>query len=168
MTYVQTYDGHPSSKLRDIHNSNLIALIFATILSFLFFVYYFNCVGFALFAVFGMFLPIAINYTWIGVHYDHKLRSIRRYNMMIGMFVILGLLLVFQFGLVIFACETMFSDPLSTGGYSASYQIAAMWVTENLFLMTVGLVNMWQLYTFVRHVYVYREFVKVQLLIHNH
>ena len=168
MIYVQTYDGHPSPRLRFIHNFNLIALIFATILSFLFFVYYVNCVGFALFAVFGMFLPIAINYTWIGVHYDHKLRSIRRYNMMIGLFVILGLLLVFQFGLVIFAAETMFTDPMSTGSSSASYQIAAMWVTENLFLITVGLVNMWQLCTFVLHVYYYREFVKEQLLLHNH
>ena len=143
ITYVHTFDGHPSEKLRDVHNSNLLALIFATILSIFFFFYYVSALGLTLFAVFGTFVPLALNYTWLGIDYEHKLRSIRNYNAMIALFVVIGLLACFQFGLVIYVGETMFSDPLSTGGESASYQVFAMWVTENLFCMTVSLCNMW-------------------------
>ena len=45
--------------------------------------------------------------------------------------------------------------------------MAAMWVTENLFLVIVALINVWQLFAFCQHVFIYREFVKVQLLDHR-
>ena len=45
--------------------------------------------------------------------------------------------------------------------------MGAMWVTENLFLMMVAGLNLFQLYTFCAHVQVYRKFVTLQLILNT-
>ena len=161
--YVKTFDGHPSMSLRDNHNANVIFLLLASAFDIAFFVYYCQSAAIVLFAIFGMFLPLILNYVWLLVDYEKKLKSIRNYNAVIGLFIYLGLLGTFQFGLLLFLGFSVFEGGMSTTT-SPSYQMGAMWVTENLFLMLVASLSMFQLFTFCMHVHVYRKFVTLQLI----
>ena len=135
----------------------------ATTFSIAFFVYYVTSGYAVLFSIFGMFIPVILNYLWLLVDYDKKLSSIRNYNTVIALFIYMGLVGAFQFGLLLFLGFSIFEGGLSATT-SASYQMGAMWITENLFFMMVAALNLFQLYTFCSHVDVYRKFVTTQLI----
>ena len=139
--YVKTFDGHPSMSLRDLHNANVLFLLLSTVFAIAFFVYYVTSAYTVLFSIFGMFVPIILNYVWLLVDYDKKLHSIRNYNGVIALFIYLGLLGAFQFGLLLFLGFSIFEGGISTTT-AASYQMGAMWTTENLFLMLVAGLNL--------------------------
>ena len=111
-------------------------------------------------------IPIILNFIWLLVSYEHKLKSIEDYNYLTALFVVLGIFGFFQFGMLVFFLITMFSGGLSDTG-STSYAMGAMWVTENLFLSLVFLLNILQLYGFGKHVHLYRKFCKDRLVFHK-
>ena len=90
--FVVTCDGHPTPRLRDIHNSNVLLLIFATFFDFIFFSYYAGSTTYMLFSIFGFGIPLGLNYTWLLVSYERKMRYIGDYNLVILLFVIAFLL----------------------------------------------------------------------------
>ena len=100
--------------LRDHHNSNVLFLLLATTYDIAFFVYYCSSVYVALFSVFGTFIPLVLNYVWVMVDYERKLKSIRNYNGVIGLFIYLGILAAFQFGLLMFLGFSVFEGGMST------------------------------------------------------
>ena len=93
--FVVTCDGHPTPRLRDVHNSNVILLLFASFFDFMFFTYYMTSTIYVLWSVFAYGIPLGLNYSWLIVSYETKMRSIRDYNMMIALFVVAGILAAF-------------------------------------------------------------------------
>ena len=92
MIYVTTCDGHPSVELRDAHNSNIIVLLFATAFNIAFLVYYLSSVAYVVGTIVACVLPICLNYAWLMVSYELKLKSIRNLNAVIGLFIVLGII----------------------------------------------------------------------------
>ena len=118
--FVVTCDGHPTPELRNIHNSNVIILLFATLLDILMFGYYINSIAFVLWGIFGQLVPLTFNYIWLLISYENKLKSIREYNYVIGLYIVMGMLGAFQLGLAVFLFCAIFTGGLSSGT-SASY-----------------------------------------------
>ena len=164
--YVVTCDGHPNLELRDIHKSNVIILLYATAIDIALLVFYFQSWPIIVFGLFCSLVPILMNYAWLVLSYELKLKSIRSSNAITVFIIALSLIAVFQFGMFIFLCITVFSGGLSQSSAS-SYQMGSMWISENFFFTSTCLLNVAQLYTFIRHVYTYRKFINEKLVLHK-
>ena len=115
-----TCDGHPNEDLRNIHNLNISLLLYATAFDVAMLTYYITSWPIVLFVIFGCFLPIFMNLSWLLISYESKLKSLRNPNGITAFYTIVGLIMVFTFGCLIFFSLTMFSGGLSEDS-SASF-----------------------------------------------